>query len=71
MEDLLADSKFTTGVALRYVPVEGESLAMTWSSKSRHFNQGNEKLMVLVDQKPLLKILGDRELVDTRVLESL
>ena len=38
---------------------------MAWAlHKTRHFNLGSEKLMVLVDHKALLKILGDRELAD-------
>ena len=39
----------------------------TWASsvhKTRHFTLGNKKLTVLMDHKPLLKILGNRELAD-------
>ena len=60
---VLAGSKFTTGAESRYAPVEGEAVA--WAlHKTRHFTMGNKKLTVLVDHKPLLKILGNRELVD-------
>ena len=45
--------------------MEGEALAVAWAlHKTRHFTLGNEKLTVAVDHKPLLKILGDRELAD-------
>ena len=38
---------------------------MAWAiGKSRHFTLGNDKIIILVDHKPLLKILGDRELAD-------
>ena len=32
--------------------------------KIRLFTSGNDKLIVLVDHNPVLKILGDRELAD-------
>ena len=65
---MLTGSKFTTGAELRYAPVEGEALAAAWAlGKSRHFTLGNNKLIVLVDYKPLLKILGDRELADIEI----
>ena len=45
--------------------MEGKALAVAWAiGKSRHFTLGNDKLIVLVDHKPLLKILGHRELAD-------
>ena len=45
--------------------MEGEALAVAWAlGKSRHFTLGNNKLIVLVDHKPLPKILGNRELAD-------
>ena len=62
---VLAGSRFTTGAESRYAPVEGEALAVAWAlHKTRHFTLGNKKLTVAVDHKPLLKILGDRELAD-------
>ena len=62
---VLAGSRFTTGAESRYAPVEGEALAVAWAlQKTRHFTLGNDKLTVAVDHKPLLKILGDRELGD-------
>ena len=40
---------------------------MAWAlGKSQHFTLGNNKLIVLVDHKPLLKILGDRELANIK-----
>ena len=60
-----AGSKFTAGAESWYAPVEGEALAMAWALyKTRHFTLGSKKLTVLVDHKPLLKIMGDRELAD-------
>ena len=37
--------------------------------KTRHFTLGNKKLTVLMDHKPLLKILGDRELADIELFQ--
>ena len=43
--------------------MEWEALAMARTlHKSRHLTLGNKKLTVLVDHKPLLKILDDREM---------
>ena len=62
---VLTGSKFTTVAELRYTAVEGEALALAWALvKSWRFTLDNDKLIVLVDHKPLLKILGDRELGD-------
>ena len=52
---------------MRYVPVQGEALAVGWAlRRSRHFTLGIDKLIVLMDHKPLLKILGDRDLADIK-----
>ena len=38
---------------------------MAWAlHKTRHITLGNKKLTVAIDHKPLLQILGDRELAD-------
>ena len=48
-----------------YVPVEGEGLAVTWAlKKARMFLQGHPKFTILVDQRPLTKIFGDKPLAD-------
>ena len=40
-------------------------MAVAWAlHKTHHFTLCNEKLTVLMDHKPLLKILGDKELAD-------
>ena len=56
-----AGSRFTTSAESRYHPVEGEALSAAWAlHKTRHFTLGCQKLILAVDHKPLLKILGDR-----------
>ena len=58
-----AGSRFTTPAETRYHPVEGEALSAAWAlHKTRHFTLGCRTLVLAVDHKPLLKILGDREL---------
>ena len=48
-----------------YVPVEGEGLAVTWAlKKCRMFLQGHPKFHILVDQRPLVKIFGNKALAD-------
>ena len=60
-----AGSRFTTSAETRYHPVEGEALSAAWSlHKTRHFTLGCKTLILAVDHKPLLKILGDRELAE-------
>ena len=61
----LVGSRFTTGAESRYAPVEGEALAVADAlEKARFFVLGCSDLTVVVDHKPLLKILGDRSLAD-------
>lgn len=49
----------------RYAPIEGEALAVVDAlDKARYFVLGCETLIIAVDQKPLLKLLGDRALDD-------
>ena len=64
---VLAGSKFITGAESRYAPVEGEALAVAWVlHKTQHFTVGNKNLTVLVDYKPLLKILADKEVANIK-----
>ena len=59
----LVGSRFTSSAESRYAPVEGEALAVADSlDKARFFVLGCEDLILAVDHKPLLKILGDRSL---------
>ena len=45
--------------------MEGECLAAAWAlEKTKYFTLGAPDLFLAVDHKPLLKILGDKELQD-------
>lgn len=62
---VFAGSRFTTPAESRYAPVEGEALAVVDAlQKCRMFVLGCPDLLVAVDHKPLVKILGDRSLAD-------
>ena len=51
-------SRFCTAVEQRYHPIEGELLAVTWAlQKTSYYTLGCEKLLILVDHKPLLGLL--------------
>ena len=59
----LVGSRFTSGAESRYAPIEGEALAVADAlDKARFFVLGCKDLILAVDHKPLLKILGDRSL---------
>ena len=61
----LVGSRFTFSAESRYAPVEGEALAVADAlDKARYFVLGCQDLTVVVNHKPLLKILGDRSLED-------
>ncbi|GFN80971.1 enzymatic polyprotein [Plakobranchus ocellatus] len=61
----LVGSRFTSGTESRYAPIEREALAIIHAlSKARHFVIGCADLIVAVDQRPLLKVFGDRSLDD-------
>ena len=61
----LVGSRFTHAAESRYAPIEGEALAVADAlDKARFFVLGCTNLIVAVDHKPLLKILGDRSLED-------
>jgi hypothetical protein len=58
-------SRFNTPAESRYHPVEGEMLGVAWAlNKTRFFTRGHPDLTVVVDHKPLLKILGDKRMSD-------
>ena len=62
---VFAGSRFTSPAESRYSPVEGEALAVAWAlERAKHFVLGCPTLVVAVDHKPLLKLLGDRHLED-------
>ena len=59
----LAGSRFLKPAETQYAPVEGEALAIAWSLKhTKHFTQGHDKLIIVTDHKPLVKLFGDRAL---------
>ena len=61
----LAGSRFLKDAETRYAPVEGEALAVAWALEdSKYFTVGCPNLVIATDHKPLVKILGDRELAD-------
>ena len=62
---VLVGSRFTHAAESRYAPIEGEALAVADAlDKARYFVLGCDNLILAVDHKPLLKILGNRSLED-------
>ena len=61
----LVGSRFTNPAESRYAPIEGEALAVVDAlEKARYFVLGCDNLTIVVDHKPLLKIMSDRSLED-------
>ena len=59
----LAGSRFLVGAEQRYVAIEGEALSVAWAlEQTKYFTLGCKKLIVATDHKPLVSILGDKEL---------
>ena len=59
----LASSRFLSSAERNYAAVEGEALAVAWGlEQTRYFTLGCDDLLVVVDHKPLVKLLGDRRL---------
>ena len=59
----LAGSRFLSSAERNYAPIEGEALGVAWSlEQTRFFTMGCDELLVVVDHKPLIKLLGDRRL---------
>ncbi len=59
----LAGSRFLSAAEQRYAAIEGEALAVVWGlEQTRYFTQGCDNLVVVTDNKPLVKIFGDRTL---------
>ena len=59
----LAGSRFLSSAEQRYAAVEGEALAVAWGlEQTKYFTQGCDKLVIVTDHKPLVKLLGDRTL---------
>ena len=58
---VLVGSRFTHSAESRYAPVEGEALAVAVAlERARYFVLGCRNLTIVVDHKPLLKILSDK-----------
>lgn len=56
-------SRFFTAAEERYHPIEGELLTVAWAlQKTSYFILGCQKLLILVDHKPLIGLLTTREL---------
>ncbi|KAK3888979.1 hypothetical protein Pcinc_006984 [Petrolisthes cinctipes] len=61
----LCGSRHLTSAEAGYAQVEGEALAVAWClRKARLFLLGCPNLIVITDHRPLVKLLGDRELKD-------
>lgn len=55
--------RFCTSVETRYHPIEGELLDVAWGlEKTKMFTLGCDRLLVLVENKPLIGLLTNREL---------
>ena len=62
---VFAGSRFTTGAESRYSPVEGEMLGAAWAMKKcQLFILGCDSFLLALDHKPLLSLLGQKDLED-------
>jgi len=56
----LCGSRFLKDSETRYAAIEGEALAVAWALKqTKYFTMGCDNLVVVVDHRPLTKLLGD------------
>lgn len=61
----LSGSRFLKPPETRYVPIEGECLGVAWAlEQTRYFTLGCPTLLVVVDHKPLVKVLYDKAMED-------
>ena len=61
----LSGSRFLKPPETRYVPIEGECLGVAWAlEQTKYFTLGCPNLLVVVDHKPLCKVLGDKAMED-------
>ena len=59
----MVGSSFNSPAEANYAPIEGECLGVASAlHKTRYYTQGCDKLLVCTDHKPLLGVLGDKEL---------
>ena len=71
---VMVGSPFCTPAETRYAPIKGDLLGVTWAlTKTSHYTLGCDKLLVLVDHKPLLGLLTKRGLgeIENPRLEAL
>ena len=60
---VFAKSRFTRDSELGYKPIEGEALAIVYAlKKCKIFILGCPKLIVVTDHKPLIPIIGSKDL---------
>ena len=60
---VLAGSRFTQDAETRYSPIEGEALALSYAlEQTRMYTLGNPNLIVGTDHKPLVSIMGLKDL---------
>ena len=56
-------SRFCNNAEMRYAPIEGEALAAAWGTvKCRHYLLGMPSWTLAVDHKPLVPIMGTKDL---------
>ena len=61
----MVGSRFTHPAESRYVPIEGEALAVAYAlHQTRYYVLGCTNLLVSTDHKSLLQVLNDRSLTD-------
>ena len=61
LSKIVAGFHFLSSAERNYVLIEGEVLGVAWSlENTRYFTMGCNDLLVVVDHKPLIKLLGDR-----------
>ena len=64
-ELIFCGSRHLSEAELNYAPIEGEALALTWAlRKGKLYLIGDHNFIIAVDHKPLLRVLGDRNLAD-------
>ena len=58
-------SRFCTPAETRYAPIEGELMGLSWAlHRTAHYTLGCPKLMTLVDHKPLVGLLGKKDMAE-------
>ena len=60
---VLVGSRFCSAAESRYAPVEGEALGIALAlQNTRHFTLSNRNLTIMMDHKPLVKLLRNHKL---------